>query len=121
MYHLLADAVIIIHFLFILFVVGGGLLVIIWPRVAFLHLPASIWGAAVEMFGWVCPLTPMENRFRCLAGENSYSGDFVLQYLMPAIYPEYLTPSIQKILGAGVIAVNIVFYWMAIRKHRKHF
>lgn len=119
MYHLLTDAVIIIHFLFILFVVCGGLLVVLWPRVAFLHLPAAIWGAAVEIFGWICPLTPLENRFRSLGGETSYSGDFILQYLTPAIYPEHLTTSIQKILGAGVIAVNIVFYWMAIRKHRK--
>jgi len=119
MYHLLADAVIIIHFLFILFVVCGGLLVVLWPRVAFLHLPAAIWGAAVEIFGWICPLTQLENRFRSLGGETSYSGDFILQYLTPVIYPEHLTTSIQKILGAGVIAVNIVFYWMAIRKHRK--
>ncbi len=119
MYKILADAVVMIHFLFIIFVVGGGLLVILWPRIAFLHLPAAIWGAAVEIFGWICPLTPLENRFRSLAGENSYGGDFILQYLMPVIYPEHLTTSVQKILGALVIAVNIIFYWMAIRKHRK--
>lgn len=117
MYHLLADAIVIIHFLFIIFIIGGGLLVISWPRVAFFHLPAAIWGAAVEIFGWICPLTPLENRFRCLAGENSYSGDFIVQYMIPVIYPENLTTSVQKILGALVIVVNIIFYLIAIRKH----
>jgi hypothetical protein len=118
-YNVLADAIVITHFLFIIFVVGGGLLVIRWPKIAFVHLPAAVWGAAVELFGWICPLTPLENRFRDLAGETSYSGDFIARYLLPVIYPENLTTSIQYLLGGLVIAVNVIIYVIAIRKHRK--
>jgi len=86
---------------------------------AFVHIPAAIWGAAVEIFGWICPLTPLENHFRDLAGETLYSGDFVARYLLPVIYPENLTTTIQHILGGLVIGVNIIIYLIAICKHRK--
>jgi hypothetical protein len=119
MYNILADAIVVIHFLFITFVICGGLLVIRWPRAAFAHLPAAVWGAAVEIFGWVCPLTPLENRFHDLAGDASYSGDFITRYLLPVIYPANLTTSIQQILGGIVIVVNVIIYIIAIRKHRK--
>lgn len=118
MYKLLADAIVVTHFLFIVFVISGGLLVIRWPQTAFVHLPAAVWGALVEILGWVCPLTPLENHFRLLAGGSSYSGDFILRYLVPIIYPAYLTVTIQQILGALVILVNIIFYAIAIWKVR---
>lgn len=119
MYNILADAIVVIHFLFIAFVICGGLLVIRWPRISFAHLPAAVWGAAVEIFGLVCPLTPLENRFHNLAGNASYSGDFISRYLLPVIYPENLTTTIQQVLGGLVIAINIIIYVIAIRKHRK--
>jgi hypothetical protein len=109
LYQLLADAIVITHFIFIVFVVGGGLLVIYWPRVTWAHLPAAIWGAVVEFTGWICPLTPLENHFRELGGGVSYSGDFIAQYLLVVIYPENLTAEIQCILG---------FYTLAIRRYR---
>jgi hypothetical protein len=118
-YNLLADFTVGVHFLFIMFVVCGGLLVIRRPYMAFVHIPAAIWGAAVEIFGWICPLTPLENHFRDLAGETLYSGDFVARYLLPVIYPENLTTTIQHILGGLVIGVNIIIYLIAICKHRK--
>ena len=116
---LIADAIVVTHFLFIAFVIFGGLLVIRWPKVAFVHLPAAIWGALVEFFSWICPLTPLENHFREMAGEALYSGDFVARYLIPVIYPVNLTTSIQKVLGVMVILVNVIFYAIAIRKHLK--
>ena len=76
-YNILADVIVGAHFLFIIFVVCGGLLVIRWPKIAFLHLPAAVWGAIVELFGWICPLTPFENHFRNLAG-NSYIKETLL-------------------------------------------
>jgi hypothetical protein len=118
-YNLLANAIVLAHFLFIAFVVCGGLLVIHWPRIAFMHLPAAVWGAVVETFGWVCPLTPLENYFRLLAGNSSYNGDFIARYLIPVIYPENLTNESQQLLGGIVIVVNVIFYTIAIRKHRK--
>jgi len=110
MYSLLADAVIIIHFLFILFVVAGGLLVLRWPKAAFLHLPAACWGVFIEFAGWICPLTPLENHLRRLGGEAPYTGDFVVRYLVPVIYPAGLTAFTQYILGGLVIALNLLIY-----------
>ena len=122
MYNILANAVVLAHFLFIAFVVCGGLLVIHWPRIAFVHLPMAAWGAAVEIFGWICPLTPLENHLRQLAGGSSYSGDFIARYLIPVIYPENLTATMQQIFGVLVIAINLFFYALAIqeRQSRKH-
>jgi len=118
-FKIIADAIVVIHLLFIAFVIGGGLLVIHWPKAAFVHLPAAIWGALVEICSWICPLTPLENHFRHLAGKSSYGGDFIVQYLIPVIYPENLTASAQKILGLLVILMNVIFYLLAVRKHRK--
>ncbi|NTW06495.1 MAG: DUF2784 domain-containing protein [Syntrophaceae bacterium] len=113
-----ADVLVVLHFLFILFVVAGGILVLHRPRLAILHLPAVIWGAAVELCGWICPLTPLENYFRRLAGGADYSGDFIEHYLIPLIYPENLTIGMQYVLGALVIVVNLIFYFIIWRKIR---
>ena len=114
MYSLLADALVVVHLLFIVFVVAGGVLVIRWPKAAFIHLPAAVWGAVVEFTGWICPLTPLENTFRNLAGADPYSGDFIERYLIPVIYPANLTAETQYVLGMLVVIVNILFYGIAI-------
>ena len=113
----LADTVVVAHLLFIAFVVAGGLLGVRWPRVVWLHLPAAAWGALAELRGWVCPLTPLENWLRRRGGAP-YQGDFVARYLLPVIYPESLTPTRQRILGAAVIAVNLVVYAFVVRRRR---
>ena len=118
MYNILADVIVGAHFLFIVFIVCGGLMVIRWPKIAFLHLPAAIWGAVVEIFGWICPLTPLENHFRSLAGNDSYEGDFIVRYLIPIIYPDNLTINIQIFLGIVVIVINVIFYSIAIHQNR---
>ena len=116
MYLLLAEAIVVFHFLFIVFVVDGGLLVLRRPRLAWIHLPAVAWGAGIEFAGGICPLTPLENYLRRLGGESTYSGDFVMQYLLPVIYPENLTVTAQYILGALVIVINLIVYSMVIRR-----
>ncbi|MEN6374620.1 MAG: DUF2784 domain-containing protein [Smithella sp.] len=118
MYRFLADAIVVVHFLFILFVVTGGMLVLRRPRLAILHLPAVVWGAVVELCGWGCPLTPLENYFRRLGGSAGYRGDFVEHYLIPLIYPANLTAETQYILGGLVIVVNLFFYLIIWRKIR---
>jgi hypothetical protein len=118
-YNVFASAIVLAHFLFIAFVICGGLLVIRWPQLAVVHLPAAVWGAAVEIYGLVCPITPLENHFRMLAGDTSYSGDFIARYLLFVIYPENLTTTIQQLLGCLVIAVNVIIYIVVIRKYRK--
>ena len=115
---LAADLIVLIHLSFILFVVCGGLLVLRWPKLAWLHLPAVVWGAVVERAGFICPLTPLENDFRAAAGEQAYNGGFIEQYLFPIIYPSGLTRDIQVMLGVGVIAINVVIYVLLIRRRR---
>jgi hypothetical protein len=117
LYAIAADVVLVIHLAFILFVMAGGLLVVRRRRLALLHLPAVAWGALVELNGWLCPLTPLENGLRLRAGEAGLSGGFVEHYLLPIIYPHGLTPDIQVILGALVIAVNVAVYgWLLFGK-----
>lgn len=118
-YHLLADAVVLLHLAFILFAAFGALLLFRYPRLLWLHLPAALWGAVIEFSGWVCPLTPLENHLRALAGDKPYSGDFIERYLVPLIYPAALTRNLQMLLGIGCVTINIVLYAMVIRNERK--
>lgn len=115
-YRIAADAVLLLHLAFILFVVVGGLLVLQWPRLALLHLPAVVWGATVEFLHLICPLTPLENRLRLAAGEQGYSGGFIEHYLEPLIYPAGLTPGIQLWLGTLVLLLNLVPYGLLLNR-----
>jgi hypothetical protein len=114
---LLADLIVLLHFAFVVFVVAGGLLTLRWPRAAWLHLPAAAGGAGVEFFGWICPLTPLENALRQASGAGAYGGDFVARYLLPILYPAGLTADVQLLLGIGVVAVNAAIYgWVLFRR-----
>jgi len=116
---ILADALVIMHLLFVAFVMAGGFLLVRWPRLAWLHLPAAAWGAIIEFTGWICPLTPLENHLRILGGSSAYSGGFVERYLLPILYPESLTLPIQQVLGGVVVGVNLVAYALAYRALRR--
>ncbi|MGH8251066.1 MAG: DUF2784 domain-containing protein [Steroidobacteraceae bacterium] len=109
-HRLLADAVLVLHLAFILFVVLGGLLVLRWPKLAWLHLPAVAWGALIEFAGFFCPLTPLEKWLRVSGGQAGYAGGFIEHYLTSLIYPGGLTRSHQLLLGALVIAINVAVY-----------
>ena len=115
---LAADALLIAHLAFIVFVLAGGLLVLhrrIWAAV---HLPAVAWGAFAELTGTVCPLTPLENSLRRAAGSTGYEGSFIEHYLVPLIYPAALTPRVQLVLGLVVLFVNAPVYALAFRRWR---
>lgn len=118
MYALLADLVVAIHFAFIVFAVAGGLLVLRWPWLAWAHVPAALWGAAVVACGWVCPLTPLENRLRVAAGEAGYAGGFIERYLLPLIYPPGLTRELQMLLGLALLLLNAAIYLWLWRRRR---
>ena len=114
---LFADAVLVLHLAFIVFVVAGGLLVWRFPWVAIAHIPAVLWGIYIELSGNICPLTPIENRLRHMAGETGYTGGFIEHYLMPVIYPHGLTREIQFVLAGLVIIVNLSAYgWLIYRR-----
>lgn len=115
---LAADFVVLLHFAFIVFVVGGGLLVLRWPRIAWVHLPAAAWGAGIILVGGICPLTPLERALRRAAGEMGYEGGFIDHYLMPLIYPVGLTRDVQIVLGLLVVGVNLCVYAVVLMQRR---
>jgi hypothetical protein len=106
----LADLVLTLHALFVVFVVCGGFLALRRPPLLGVHVPAMLWGAAVEFGGWICPLTPLENRLRAAAGSEVYAGDFIAHYLGLTLYPPALTRAVQVLLGAMVLLVNVIPY-----------
>lgn len=117
---MLADAVVAVHFLFVVFVVLGGALALRWPRIAWLHIPAVLWGAFVEFSGWICPLTPLENALRRQGGQPEYQGDFIERYVLRALYPEGLTRADQLMLGAVALLINVCMYAFVFFRHRRH-
>jgi hypothetical protein len=118
-YRLAADALTVAHFAFILFVCLGGLLALRRPRIAWLHVPAALWGVFVEFSGRICPLTPLEWRLRELAGEAGHRGSFVEHYLIPLIYPPGLAAPTQWALGSFVLMLNCAVYGMACRRWQR--
>lgn len=123
LYKILAELVVLIHLAFILFALFGGLLTLHWRWMPWIHLPAVTWGAAVEAFGWFCPLTPLENILRHAGGSVGYSGGFSEQYLIPIIYPEDLTRELQLFLGLGLVIINLIVYllvWYRWHTHQGH-
>ena len=101
------------------FVGVGGLFVLRWPRLAWVHVPALVWGVVVEISGWICPLTPLENRLRSASGDPVYTSSFIDQYVVPIIYPVGLTRGMQLLLAATVVVVNLVIYSLVLRRSKK--
>jgi hypothetical protein len=115
----LADIVVLLHFGFILFVLFGGLLVLRWRRLMWIHVPVFIWGVFIEWVGWVCPLTPLEQRLRAAAGAAAYEGGFIDHYIMPLVYPPGLTREMQWVLGGVVLALNATVYGIIFLRRRR--
>ena len=121
LYLLLADLVLLLHFLFVVFVILGGLLLLKWKRLLWLHLPALAWGIYIEFSGSICPLTPLEIWFRRQAGADPYEGGFISHYLVPLVYPRGLDTSSQWLLGALLIAINLLIYgWLLLYRRKQH-
>ena len=117
LFRIAADGVLLIHLLFIVFVVLGGALAFRWRWVAFVHLPAAAWGVFVELTGRICPLTYLENDFRRQAGQAGYGESFIEHYLLNVVYPDGLTPEIQYGLAGIVLALNLLLYgWLIYRR-----
>ena len=122
LFSFLADLVVVFHFAFILFAVFGGLLCL-WRRgIAWTHIPVALWAALIEFFGWICPLTPLENWLRLRAGAEAYGVRFIERYLLPLIYPAALTRGLQITLGCLVVILNLAVYvmlWFWTKRKRK--
>jgi hypothetical protein len=114
LYQLGATAVAVFHLAFIVFVVIGGLLLLRWPRLMWLHVPAAVWGVLIEFCGWYCPLTNLEKYLLQRAGKAGYDGGFLAHYIFSIIYPSGLTRGIEIALGIFVLAVNAGVYWKVL-------
>lgn len=117
-YRALADLVMLLHFAYIVFVMGGAFLVLHRRWWMWLHLPAVAWGVWIEFYAKTCPLTPLENSLRARAGQQGYAGGFIDHYLTRVVYPEGLTTRGQVVLGAVVLILNAVLYWWVWRRAR---
>ncbi|MGY6501087.1 MAG: DUF2784 domain-containing protein [Acidimicrobiales bacterium] len=115
-YRLAADAVLVAHFAFIVFMVGGGFLAWRWRSVVWFHLPVVVWGTAISLLRFRCPLTPLENHLRQLAGGSGYDGGFIDHYVAGVVYPSGLTPTIQTGLAASLVIVTTVAYAGLLRR-----
>jgi len=116
LFRALADLVVLTHLAFIVFVILGGLLALRWRWVAWVQVPAALWGAVIEVGGWICPLTPLENGLRERAGVAGYAGGFVEHYVLPAVYPGSLTRGVQIFLAVGVVVANGLIYFVVWRR-----
>jgi len=114
----LADLTVWLHVGFVVFAVAGGLLVLRWRRLLWIHIAAVLWAAGIEFLGWICPLTPLENWLRQKSGAAGYQSDFIANYLLPVLYPAGLTRKMQIILGFSVLLVNAVIYAWIFRTRR---
>lgn len=115
LYRFLADVAVVVHFGFIIFVVFGGLLVVYRPRFAWAHVPAFLWGSGISVFGWACPLTHLENKWRAQGAAEGYHTSFIEEYALPLIYPETLLGPFPRtgfiLIGIFVLVLNCAIYW----------
>jgi hypothetical protein len=118
-YALLADLTLIAHLGFILFAVLGGLLVLIWRWMMWIHIPSAFWAFLIEASGWICPLTPLEIRLRIMAGQEGFNESFVAHYILPVVYPSWLTRETQVALALGVVFINLAVYGMIFLRARR--
>ncbi len=116
LFRTLADLVVLAHLAFVLFAVLGGILVRWRRRSAWVHLPVLLWAALVELAGWMCPLTPLENWLRVRGGGDAYRSGFIEHYLLPVLYPGELTRAHQIALGIVLLGVNLAIYAWALRR-----
>ena len=120
MYEFFANLTLIVHLIFILYVVFGGLIFFIFPKIIYMHLPALLWGIYIELTNSVCPLTYLENWFLYKGELPTYSNDFINNYLFPIIYPESLTAEIQIYLGILLIVINILIYGFIYKNFKRN-
>ena len=119
LYRLAADGVLVAHGAFLVFALLGGLLALRWRWAVWVHLPTAAWAVLIELYGWICPLTPLENWLRLRAGKAGYSGGFIEHYLLPTIYPAGLTRGVQFVLAGVALGVNVAVYWWVWRRRAR--
>jgi hypothetical protein len=117
-YQVLADAVVVVHFAFVVFLVVGGLLAVRWPNVLWFHVPSVLWGAFIVAFSITCPLTPLERTLRARAGRERYEESFVERYVEGILYPGDMLHQAQAVAAAVVIGSWIALAVRYLRRRR---
>lgn len=118
-YRFLADAVALLHLAFVLFIPLGGLAVLRWPRLAWVHLACAVWGALIVWTPIVCPLTPLEKALRLRAGGPAYEGSFIRHYLVGPLFKDGLPPALAWTLCALALLANGWLYRHAALRRRE--
>jgi hypothetical protein len=118
-YPVLADLILVAHFAFAAFTVLGGMLALRWRPLLWVHLASILWGVVIQWADWTCPLTPLESRLREAGGGAGYTGGFVEHYVSMILYPEGLTAELRYLLGAALIAVNLMVYGYIYSRGRR--
>ncbi|MCG6970184.1 MAG: DUF2784 domain-containing protein [Gammaproteobacteria bacterium] len=118
-YAFLADALVVLHMLFVVFVVCGGFLALKLLKILYFHIPAVVWGVYIEFSGGICPLTPLENWLRIQSGQQGYAGGFIERHIIPVLYPINLTRDAQMILGLAALLINVLAYGLLVMRLKK--
>jgi Protein of Unknown function (DUF2784) len=110
LYSVLADGVVLLHFLWILFLIFGG----IWGRkmrgVRLVHVPALFFALLLEIFNWYCPLTYLEVWLRERGGAGGgYPGSFIPHYLERIVYIG-IDRRVVVLLTLMVVGGNLLLY-----------
>lgn len=122
LYALLADGVLVLHASYVLFVVGGQLLIVVgwirhwaWTRngwFRWLHLGAIGFVVAEAWLGVRCPLTLLENNLRGLAGSARYDMSFIAHWLGRLLFytaPAWAFTLLYSLFGLLVV-ITLVLY-----------
>ena len=116
MYSVLADAILFLHLLFILWIILGAVFTRNHPLLRWVHLACVVWGILIEVLPWTCPLTWAENWSKTKAGLTPYQGGFMLHYLGALVYTN-ISPNLVTAVGVSICLFNLGIY--VFRFHRR--
>jgi hypothetical protein len=108
-----------VHFAFVVVLVGGALILLWRPQWWRFHLPAVAAMAAVSATGSDCPLTVLETHFRQRAGWSTYDTGFISHYLVEPWHPAGITPIIRAAIVAVWVVPNALAYATVLRWRRR--
>lgn len=115
---LAADLVVLVHLLWIVFIIGGAVIGrrVRWVRWA--HLAALAYSVLLQAFGWICPLTYLENWLRRRHDPSlAYAGDFIAQYAERLVYLQVPRPAV-FLVTLAIVALSAWAYWPSARRSR---
>lgn len=116
LYKILADTIVFIHFLWILFLLSGVFFGLRYKVLRIVHISGLVFALIIQVFHWYCPLTYLEVWLRERHDPSlSYTGSFIVQYIERIVYIEIS----QKLIFIGSILLSGLTIWLYLRKSRK--